>query len=160
MDTYGAIGRPAASASRFMSRFAGLFGLHSPVSNSVDPLLARKLKTALATTAIGFLLLIGGGLLFIASGFYYIAADVPHLAPVRWVLRTGRTRAVEFHSRGIRNPKPHDSSLIPHGFDLHRENCAPCHGAPAVAVEQKGRRIDPIPPPLVTAGDWTDAQLY
>jgi cytochrome c1 len=105
--------------------------------------------------------LTAGGALFAASGIYNIAADEPHLAPVRWLLRAGRTRSVEFHSRGIQAPRLHEPEMILHGFGLYRINCEPCHGAPGIARRQLGRGINPNPPPLMTAvANWTDAQLH
>ncbi len=96
-----------------------------------------------------------------ASGVYNMAADQPHFAPVRWMLVTGRTRSVQFHSSDVRKPSLHDASLIKYGLRLYGQNCQPCHGAPGVAPDQKGRGIDPHPPPLVTSiNDWTDPQLY
>jgi len=107
------------------------------------------------------LLLSVGGLLFLLSGVYPIAAEKPHFAPVRWMLLTLRTRSVQFHSRGIEIPNLKDASLIKSGFALYRVNCQPCHGAPGVGAEQIGRGINPKPPELVTAGArWTDAQTY
>lgn len=123
----------------------------------------RKLviKTVLLTLAAGAFLVVVGGLLLMASGVYNIAADRPHFAPTRWLLRTGRTRSVQFHSRGITQPNLYDPALIGLGLGLYVRNCQPCHGGPGVAAEQKGRGIDPHPPPLVTAvNNWTGPELY
>ncbi|MBV8904940.1 MAG: c-type cytochrome [Acidobacteriia bacterium] len=102
-----------------------------------------------------------GALLFMTSGAYNIAADEPHIKPVRWMLQAGRTRAVEFRSRGMNIPNLRDPSLLSRGLVLFRKNCQPCHGAPGVANEQIGRGIDPKPPPLVTATNhWSDSELF
>src|SRR5207248_909722 len=103
-----------------------------------------------------------GGVLFMFSGIYNIAADEPHFAPLRWFLETGRTRSVQFHSRGIEVPAERSNpSLLTAGFVLYRKNCQPCHGAPGVPAEQIGRGNNPKPPPLETAAaDWSDAELY
>ena len=96
-----------------------------------------------------------------ASGIYNLAADVPHFRPVQWILKTGSTRSIRFHSRGIPVPNLRDRLLIRHGFGLYRKNCQPCHGAPGVASEQMGRGINPKPPPLMTTvSDWDDSQLF
>src|SRR5579864_3744517 len=62
---------------------------------------AIVLRTALVTLLAAGLLFEIGNLVFIESGWYNLAADTPHLAPVRWALLTMRNRAVRFHSRGI-----------------------------------------------------------
>ncbi|HJT86425.1 MAG TPA: c-type cytochrome [Bryobacteraceae bacterium] len=118
------------------------------------------LKTVILTVIACGILASGGALLFMASGFYNLAADTPHTFMVRWMLKTGRTRSVEFHSRGIRVPGFH-TALAGSGLPLYRKECEPCHGAPGMANEQIGRGINPKPPRLVTsATHWSDAELY
>lgn len=94
------------------------------------------IKTAVFAIIAIFALMIAGGLLFVASGVYNLAADVPHFAPVRWLLITARTRSIEFHSRGIRIPNHRDKSLLKNGFVLYRKNCEPCHGRQACPVSR------------------------
>ncbi len=119
------------------------------------------IKTVLVTIAAMLVLQFAGALVFMTSGTYNIAADEPHIKPVRWMLRAGRTRAVEFRSRGMRVPNLRDPSLLKRGFALYRKNCQPCHGAPGAANEQMGRGIDPKPPPLViTSNEWGDSELF
>ena len=134
-----------------------------PSNSAAEPPHRKRLivRTFLTTIVGGLLLAAAGGLLLMASGFYNIAANKPHLAPVRWLLSTGRTRSVEFHSRGIQISPLKDPALATHGLVLYRENCLMCHGAPGVEPQQMGRGINPTPPPLVTAvHNWTDAQMY
>jgi mono/diheme cytochrome c family protein len=118
-----------------------------------EPPPARGLviKTAIVTLFVAGLLFVIGNLLFIESGWYNLAADTPHFAPVRWVLETMRDRAVRFHSRGISVPDLGNPALAAHGFSLYRKNCQPCHGAPGEPDEQVGRGINPKPPRLATA---------
>ncbi len=119
------------------------------------------IKTALLAIAACIVLEIAGGILFMASGTYNIAADEPHLKPVRWLLTAGRTRSIEFRSRGIRVPNLRDPLLLRQGILLYRKNCQPCHGAPGAANEQIGRGIDPKPPQLViVSNNWTDPELF
>ena len=102
-----------------------------------------------------------GGLLFLASGMYNIAADQPHFALAHWILETGKTRSVEFRGGGEKAPNLADPALVKKGLVLYRTNCQPCHGAPGVAEEQIGRGINPKPPPLAVAvNNWTDSQLF
>ena len=95
------------------------------------------------------------------SGWYNLAADTPHFAPVRWVLETMRDRAVRFHSRGIAVPDLGNPALAAHGFSLYRKNCQPCHGGPGEPGEQVGRGMNPKPPRLSTAVQRrTDSEAY
>ncbi len=120
-----------------------------------------QIKTALAAVSAVILLELIGGLLFMGSGTYNIAADEPHLKLVRWMLQAGRTRAVQIRSRGMHPPNLRDPSLLKRGLVLYQKNCRPCHGAPGQANEQMGRGIDPKPPPLMTAvNKWDDSELF
>ena len=76
---------------------------HAGPAASVEPPPTRALviKTALLTLLAAGLLFVLGNLLFIETGWYNLAADTPHVTPVRWTLQTMRDRAVRFHSRGI-----------------------------------------------------------
>src|SRR5207248_4427425 len=119
------------------------------------------IKTAFVAIAACLALEVIAGLLFMASGMYNIAADEPHFTLARWILQAGRTRSVEFRSRGMKIPNLRDPSLVRNGIVLYRKNCQPCHGGPGVAEEQIGRGINPKPPYLViAANDWTDSQLF
>lgn len=124
-------------------------------------MIRAALKISLLAIAAFVGLEIIAALLFMTSGLYNIAADQPHLRPVRWMLQAGRTRAVEFRSRGMNIPNLRDSSLLHRGLVLFRKNCQPCHGAPGVPNEQIGRGIDPKPPPLVIAiNHWSNSELF
>lgn len=134
-----------------------------PTAAATEPPPARGsvLKTVIVTLLAAGLLFVLGNFLFIESGWYNIAADTPHFAPVRWALLTMRDRAVEFHSRGITVPDLGDPSAAAHGFSLYRKNCQPCHGAPGKPDEQIGLGINPKPPRLAsTVHQWTDSQAY
>jgi mono/diheme cytochrome c family protein len=120
-----------------------------------------RIKTAVIAILAFILLQIAGGLLFMESGLYNIAADEPHWKPVRWILKAGRNRAVQIRSRGMHPPNLRDSSLLKRGLILYRKNCQPCHGAPGEPNEQIGRGIDPKPPSLVIASNkWDDSEVF
>lgn len=62
---------------------------------SVTPKKQSVIVKIVVITLIAIAVLItAGGLSFIFSGVYPIAADKPHFAPVRWLLQTVRTRSV------------------------------------------------------------------
>jgi mono/diheme cytochrome c family protein len=120
-----------------------------------------QIKTVITAVAAIIILELTGGLLFMESGTYNIAADEPHVKLVYWMLQAGRTRAVQIRSRGMHPPNLRDPSLLKRGLVLYRKNCQPCHGAPGQANEQIGRGIDPKPPPLMTASNkWDDSELF
>jgi len=141
--------------SRFLSKVGfGAINLQSPRAQ-------LSVKTALVTLLATGVLLVLGALVIIESGWYNLAADTPHFAPIRWMLRTTRDQAVRFHSRGTSVPNLGDSSLAAGGFSLYRRNCQPCHGGPGDAGEQIGRGINPKPPRLAVAVHrWKDSELY
>jgi mono/diheme cytochrome c family protein len=123
----------------------------------------RKLvKRTILATLVGVVALGGlGGLAFMYTGLYYIAATEPHIPPVRWLLTTGRTRSVELHSRNVQAPDLGEAALIRSGIGIYERHCEVCHGAPGVARQQIGLGIRPTPPPLMTATvNWTDPQIY
>ncbi len=146
--------------------YAALVELVRPKNSSPEPVrpphtLALIAKTVAITIITCSILMVIGGLLFMRSGVYPIAADRPHFAIVRWLLQNGRTYSVRFHSTGIRAPNLRDRSLFTHGFLLYRKNCQPCHGAPGVASDAIGMGINPKPPQLATVGiDWNESELY
>lgn len=142
-----------------------VIAIASPETDSASARAPEKprlvIKTTVLTIIATLILASAGGLAFMASGLYPIAADKPHFAPLRWLLEAGRTRSVEFHSRGLQSPNLNDWPLVRNGFVLYRKNCQPCHGAPGIAADQIGIGINPKPPSLVTTGtDWSNSEIY
>jgi mono/diheme cytochrome c family protein len=128
-----------------------------PRGSPVSTILKTMAATAVALVLMGAL----AAALTIHSGIYPIAADRPHLAPVRWLLTTVQQRSVMRYARGIEAPALQDAELVRRGLELYRVDCVVCHGAPGVPRQQIGRGINPNPPPLfMAASEWTDAQLY
>ena len=159
------IGTRIAVGGLALLTLAGELVKASTAPTTSEPAETAKKKLVLKTvfgTLIAAMLMLGiGGLLFMASGLYEMNADEAHIQPVRWFLRTGRTRSVEFHSRGIRPPINRDASKLSTGLQVYVNRCQPCHGGPGIARHQLGRGINPTPPPLITAvHNWSDAHLY
>jgi mono/diheme cytochrome c family protein len=119
-------------------------------------------KYVLGTVLAGLLLVGAGGLVFIYSGVYSLAATEPHLGIVRWALGTLQARSVAFHARGIRAPELEDPELIRRGVVLYGELCVVCHGAPGVEPDPViGRGMNPNPPRLaLVAPDYSDGEIY
>lgn len=91
------------------------------------------MRNVLLSIIAVILLTFAGGLGFIYSGFYDIAATDPHLPIVRWAMELARTRSIEVHARGIAvPPRLDDPAKILIGTDHFAAHCAVCHGAPGV----------------------------
>ncbi len=115
----------------------------------------------LAALVLLGLLVVGGGL-FVFSGFYDTAADVPHWRLTFSILDEARDRSIEFHSDGI-TPPTLDEKLADIGFPHFHEMCRLCHGAPGYDRKEFAEGLYPSPPDLASATfreDATDAKLY
>ena len=95
------------------------------------PGLSRQ-KTILATVAVLAALGATGGAVFLYTGIYNVAADVPHTSMFRWAVTTMQRNSVERHAQPRESPPLDDAELVQHGFRLYRELCVTCHGAPGV----------------------------
>jgi mono/diheme cytochrome c family protein len=121
----------------------------------------RRQKTIIATTLTLALLGAIGTVVFLYSGIYSVAADVPHTRAFRWAVERLQVNSVERRATERAAPDLADAELIRHGFVLYRQQCVTCHGAPGVGRDQVGWGINPAPPLLyVRSAAWTDAQLY
>jgi mono/diheme cytochrome c family protein len=92
---------------------------------------------------------IGGGV-FIWSGTYNVAANVPHWDITHQVLEQVRERSVAKHSKGIAVPPLQDRKLKEVGFREFHEMCVRCHGAPGVVREGFAMGMYPAPPDLAS----------
>ena len=123
--------------------------------------IVRRLPTILWTAVVLAILGAVGGGVFLYSGVYSVAADVPHTRVFRWGVSTLQRHSIERRAGDRTAPALDDPELVRHGFALYREQCATCHGAPGVGRDQVGWGINPDPPLLyVRSAAWTDAQLY
>lgn len=123
-----------------------------------------KLRTiaVVGITLVAALIVVGiGGLAFLYSGVYDIAARRPHRGFVQDVLTTLQERSVAFHARDIEVPRLDEPDRIQRGLILYDEHCVICHGAPGESRERAGIGLNPNPPPLVEAAEkWTAAEIY
>ncbi|QKT02835.1 cytochrome c [Ectothiorhodospiraceae bacterium 2226] len=118
-------------------------------------------RQVLLALAVFVLLAAGGGVAFIYSGIYDIAATEPHTRPVRWVMQTTMEHSVKRRAANIEAPELGGDALIRRGFVHFRQECVYCHGAPGVAPEDLGLGLWPPAPPLVDAPrKWTSAELF
>ena len=106
------------------------------------------------TVIFVFILLIAGGIVFIYSGTYNIAATKPHSLLAEWVFSTTKKYSVKKHSEHIARPKLNDDSLVKKGFDHYENMCAGCHGAPG---SEPAEGFNPSPPSLAEEAEELSA---
>jgi mono/diheme cytochrome c family protein len=99
-----------------------------------------------------FGLLIMGGLAFIYSGLFDVAASDPDWPVMHWVLQTARTRSIQFHAAGIQAPAGlDDPAKLLVGTEHFAAHCTVCHGAPGVPKGDIAEGLNPQPPDLAHA---------
>ena len=121
----------------------------------------RSIAVAAASLA-GLGLLLGvGGLVFVSTGAYNVAATVPHTPLTRWLLDRMQERSVAARADGVPQPPPVDSARAQYAFEHYQEMCVVCHGAPGVERGELGKGINPEPPDLAEAAStWSDRELF
>ncbi|QEA37642.1 cytochrome c [Pistricoccus aurantiacus] len=106
------------------------------------------------------LLLVVAGILFIYSGFYNVAASVPHAALTRWATHTTMHYSVEARSDAIRVPNLDDSQMIARGARTYEEMCVACHLKPGTDSTALHKGLNPPPPNLTEEDDWAPAEQF
>lgn len=107
--------------------------------------LTRKIVGA---TLLVVLLLAAGGVGFLYSGRYDMAADTPHTRPVYRLLTVLREQSVAHHANGIEVPPLDDAALVRSGAGNYGAMCTGCHLAPGVKESELSRGLYPAPPRL------------
>jgi mono/diheme cytochrome c family protein len=106
---------------------------------------------------------VGGGavgLLVVETGAYNPAATSPHMPITVWGLHTTMIHAVKHRSAGLR-PPPITGAQVLAGLRQYDQDCAACHGAPAVDRAPWIKGMNPTPPYLLDAArNWTPSDLY
>jgi len=113
------------------------------------------MKIFLSTVITIFLLSVLGGILFIYSGRYDVAASSKDPAILRWVLQTTRERSIDRRVEAVVPPADsvlNDPETIREGFEHYNEMCVVCHGAPGVDAGEAREGLNPSPP-LLTEQD-------
>lgn len=91
-----------------------------------------------------------GSAAFIYSGFYPMAADVPHTKFVYWLLETMRERSIERAAADIVVPDLDNPELLLAGGPDYHEMCATCHLRPGRSESDMSLGLYPSPPNLAT----------
>jgi mono/diheme cytochrome c family protein len=127
-------------------------GLRTFIGRHVMRFLHSTLAKIVAT-AVGLLVLIGGGALaFVRSGIYDVSAsskDNPYLAATLHA-----TYEASLHRHGGRDIAPGDLLSLENvraGARMYDANCATCHGAPDSPLSAVGQGIQPAAPSLLAA---------
>lgn len=120
------------------------------------------MRTLLASLALMPALLAVGGLAFLYSGLYDVAATAPDWPVTGWALETVRTRSIETHAAGIPVPPGlDDPAKLLIGTEHFAAHCAVCHGAPGVPKGDIAHGLNPQPPDLTHASDhYTPPELF
>jgi mono/diheme cytochrome c family protein len=120
------------------------------------------MRTVIPTlfTVLGLTIL--GGLAFIYSGVYDVAATRPHWPLTYWAMDTMRTRSVKFHASGITPPAwITDETKVTQGTAHFAAHCASCHGAPGVPRGDIADGLYPKPADLKDAAQrYTPGELF
>lgn len=109
----------------------------------------RNVTRHAATVAAVLLVLAAGFGVFAWSGYYNVAADDPHTAPVHRTLETLRDRSIRAHASRIAVPPGLDApERIRQGAGNYDAMCKDCHLAPGMASTELSRGLYPAPPDL------------
>lgn len=101
----------------------------------------------LLKTIVGvFLVLVLAGAAWVYSGWYDVAADVPHTPLVTTVLDTLRDRSVEARAAGISPPGLEARARMVSGAGHYDAMCKACHLAPGLDDTELRRGLYPAPP--------------
>jgi mono/diheme cytochrome c family protein len=108
------------------------------------------------------LIVVSGGLIFIYSGFYNVAATIPHSSLMEWLLSTISDRSVMHHAKDISPPSYlNDSKIIKTGFIKYQDDCVWCHGTPMSYPGKIGKGLNPDPPKLwESAKEMSAGEMY
>ncbi|HEX9462755.1 MAG TPA: cytochrome c [Alphaproteobacteria bacterium] len=119
-------------------------------------------RTILTTVAVAYGILVAGGIAFVYSGLYDVAATAPHWAVTYRLMETVRVRSIKVHASGIQSPAGlDDEAKLLMGTDHFAAHCAVCHGAPGVPKGDIAHGLYPAPPDLAGAAKaYTPAELF
>ena len=107
------------------------------------------MRSFLVSLAVAIALIVVGGLIFIYSGVFDVAASDPHWPMTRWVFDTVRIRSIKAHATGIETPPElDDPAKLVVGTEHFAAHCAVCHGAPGVPKGDIAHGLNPQPPDL------------
>ncbi|MEW6449141.1 MAG: cytochrome c [Pseudomonadota bacterium] len=106
--------------------------------------------------------IITGGVIFVFSGIYNVAADDRHWTISYRVMESIRSSSIKARASGITTPQNLDGQeKIASGAVHYATHCANCHSAPGVKAEEWVGNMYPTPPQLTdTARNWKPSELF
>jgi mono/diheme cytochrome c family protein len=108
------------------------------------------IKHVLATTAVLAVVSATAFGIFVQSGAYNFAADVPHTKLVFTLLDRMRERSVESRSNDLRVPDLSGQQRIVQGAGNYNAMCVQCHRSPGMGETELSKGLYPSPPNLAT----------
>jgi mono/diheme cytochrome c family protein len=120
------------------------------------------MRTGFTAVILTLVLLVLGGVGFVYSGIYNVAATDPHWQAVRSLLETAKTRSIRTHAAEIvAPPNLDDPAKVLMGTEHFAAHCAVCHGAPGVPKGEIAAGLYPQPPSLAAAAKmYGPAELF
>lgn len=116
----------------------------------------KTFKILLVLGAAGLI----GGLLFIYSGVFNVAADDPHTKPFYWLMETVRERSIAVRARDLAVPALKDPAMIIAGGADFNEMCTDCHLKPGVEDSELASAMYPRPPSLAKSTRDNPAEIF
>lgn len=108
-------------------------------------------KTIFLTIVAILVLAVAGGVLFIYTGSYNVAASSKDSGIIRWVLQTTREESIDRRAEDVIPPAESvlsNPQNLRVGFEHYNEMCVICHGAPGVEPGEAREGLNPKPPLL------------
>lgn len=119
------------------------------------------MKNIILTVFAVAVLAIAGGVFFLYSGIYNVAAASRDSRLTHWALETAREESIESRAEDIIPPPEStlsDPKTLRTGFDHYQEMCVTCHGAPGVEESETREGLNPQPPLLSKMADKIDTR--
>lgn len=108
------------------------------------------IKHVLATTALLTVVAAGAFGIFVQSGAYNFAADVPHTKLVFALLERMRERSVDSRTSELQVPDLSGQQRIVQGAGNYNAMCVQCHRSPGMGETELSKGLYPSPPNLST----------
>jgi mono/diheme cytochrome c family protein len=122
------------------------------------------MKTVIKTIIVVALLAVFGGIVYIYSGVYNVAATSSDTALTKWALETAREASIESRAEELTPPDKSvlaDPKTLRIGFEHYDEMCLVCHGAPGMEPGEAREGLNPKPPLLAKeADDMSEKEMF
>jgi cytochrome c553 len=121
----------------------------------------RRVAWFLGVGAACAVALVLAALLIAWSGMFNVAASRGHWKIVEWMLMLVMRNSVEKRALTIAAPPLDDADLVRLGAAHFNGGCAPCHGAPGIALNPVVLGMLPPPPDLaIVSKEWKAEELF